>query len=973
MRYLLLLSLACPLLAGTAALNLSTARTITVPSSAPYTSMGTEVVTFGLISSSAPGSNTQFLNWHDCLRLSHYTDNTLHLFDSCDGDGSRQAVADLAKVTTTGNYYIVQLQRNQAASTIAVQVWSADRTDYTRGYETFTGSWGTDASGTLTLGATSYGGKVTWVRWSSTGVEDQEWLYPAEYGTSNVDYWDFRDSTLAGNVFTWSGTGSYGTLAATNPTCIAAQNYTRQATATVGTAFTFDPFAAALNGTSTLTYSWSRLSGPNTPTLSSSSALAPSLTGHVSTVAAKQSYRYRLTVTDSEARTATCDVELGAVALDSYGNSDPNDWPSGWYALLGPVPAGDTPSSYFNHNERAILWNQAQLLADSANLPARGSSISCGTLTVTQQYPVKMSCTNSVTGGFNLCPAMDPSGCVAGTPVQFLFAAWTTEDGAGTGNYLCDVETIISATAWQCRNYNFPSLIGSSFPLTMGALYNRKAESGLFTWSLWSSDSNSINYYDGAAAHYRYFAATGLDTYLTSARTLAENFYNYTLDHGSNVSIRPRALNWKGVAIWAKDTSHNIWDALAFQTDYALTAYGADSSYIGGRIDREVGSYVGDIATAAQLHPTQSAHFCTMLQAQSDVFTTTGVWTMVDSDHGIPIENTGRDNPGLIYAINYARPGNSMWRFGWNTEGMRDMEYALRNACSDSTRADAILNLIRVSANIMWTDGIYNDPGHTAQVYGDNNYGNIPQLGVAGTGTISGTAGATTITTSADLRATDACDGTHFIAPSGEPSRGAWVAYPIASCTATTATIAGGRTVTTSFPSDTFQVTPSAERAGAATLNSSLFANTVPYVSGGLGEDLTREIDVIYAYLATKYPASSATWMDRAIQLWVSMAGGSKSGPGTWGLCDGPDGYTCSNVQTDWRGPYPYNCATDARPPCYNGDTYNLAWKNPNEALGELGGRSFWGWANTLSASPAPTPSTTITGTLSISGTVSIQ
>jgi hypothetical protein len=102
---------------------------------------------------------------------------------------------------------------------------------------------------------------------------------------------------------------------------------------------------------------------------------------------------------------------------------------------------------------------------------------------------------------------------------------------------------------------------------------------GIWIWSS-SGYGEGSNYYDAVAGFYSLYYRTGLDDYLTAARTLADRFWKYRLDSGLKCrygspypdecgsSTSPRVQSTLGMVLRALDGRPDMWPGLENTFDY---------------------------------------------------------------------------------------------------------------------------------------------------------------------------------------------------------------------------------------------------------------------------------------------------------------------------------------------------------------------------------------------------------------------
>ena len=97
----------------------------------------------------------------------------------------------------------------------------------------------------------------------------------------------------------------------------------------------------------------------------------------------------------------------------------------------------------------------------------------------------------------------------------------------------------------------------------------------------WVYNNTPGNYYDNVMAAYNLYYRTGIDTYLTWARTLAQRWWECSkIDKGQSwetsiagfFASEPRSVAFAGLVLWYLDTGTDIWPG-ANQIVQTITGY----------------------------------------------------------------------------------------------------------------------------------------------------------------------------------------------------------------------------------------------------------------------------------------------------------------------------------------------------------------------------------------------------------------
>ena len=398
----------------------------------------------------------------------------------------------------------------------------------------------------------------------------------------------------------------FATLCFCAPVC----NPGAQQTFTNDAAMSLD--GSGSSGTGALSFAWSQLSGPTTPSFSSASVSKPTLSGPMSF----GSYVFQLIVTDNTG-SSTCTVKDGYVLSDSNGvvltrNSTVD-------ALLGPmIRYGANPWPWEDDRHKAAAdFNNLHLSDWYSAFWARTQGP--GTVSLTSGSATVTGSGTDFTTRFCQGPGSPTVPLQAGgTAVSLLL--WypnSSVEGYGlrsTQVASCTSDTVLTlAEVWpndvsDCHaggcNYSYDdNTVGTiSAPLGQVWLYPEKAGS---------------NYYDAVDAFYALYYRSGIDDYLTAARTLADRDWKYRLDSGmacrfggvpvgdrcgAGIDFRTWSLN--GMFLRASDSRPDMWSGLEHMLSYTVSCITVDDVHWGVYDIREQAYELAVLSYGSLFDPT---------------------------------------------------------------------------------------------------------------------------------------------------------------------------------------------------------------------------------------------------------------------------------------------------------------------------------------------------------------------------------
>ncbi len=451
---------------------------------------------------------------------------------------------------------IVRAQRDTVANVLSVQVWNASGSG-----QPITGSLPFVAAGTpalptqMVIGDTETNGILDYVRWFSTTV-------PAgtnPFLTSPGDLADFEfegnmaDNSAQNLALTPNIAVSYSNSLTYPP--LASQGAQRVFRA--GAPATLDSSqSAALNGSPALTYQWSQVSGPTQLQFSSAAAASPTITGLVF-----GSYQIQLTVTDSSGQSGSNVLKYGSVFTNSQDVVIP---PQGHVtSILGPMlRLGANPWPYFDSSNQAMANFFGSL--QSSDYLDIWNSAQPGTVTLTNG-------STAVTGSGTTFQSTFCGGGTVGYNNATLIVGYPVPNSPGQfGRAPYSVASCQSDTALTLQQPYGVSPSASN--LNFSAMDNNAI-------GTWIGGSSNANYYDNVMAFYSLYYRSGIDDYLTYARTLADRWYTMPwFDQGraalnGSTTLFPRLQSITGLVLRALDGHPEYWSGieqyLAFDYSFA--------------------------------------------------------------------------------------------------------------------------------------------------------------------------------------------------------------------------------------------------------------------------------------------------------------------------------------------------------------------------------------------------------------------
>ncbi|HXJ41521.1 MAG TPA: hypothetical protein VNH18_19740 [Bryobacteraceae bacterium] len=414
-------------------------------------------------------------------------------------------------------------------------------------------------AGSGTFGGPGLTAQIAWLKWSA-GIVPPGSAPSAEYAAADLADWRFEGNLQnlgsAGYAVSIDSAPGYSNTPVFAPVCRAGARQTFRA----GFSSHLDSNGSyALDGGSSLAYSWQQLSGPSTIIWSNALASQPSITGLIF-----GSYALQLTVTDSSGQSTACSTKIGAVASDQNGTVIVGN--PAVDTLLGPlVRYGANPWPWYDDR------NAAAAALQTTNLDAYYNDYwnvaGPGTITVSAS-------STRVTGvGTTFTSTFCTGGSVprSGASVIVWYPTNNPLNATETGRRLMGVASCESDTQLTLQAAWFSDTPAGSF------LNYTEQDSGNLT--MWSYNAAPANYYDNVMAFYSLYYRTGIDDYLIAARKLADRFWTspqvdrgaaFTLN-GSGTMWPARSASMLGMVLRALDGRPEMWSGLHKVWDFYKT------------------------------------------------------------------------------------------------------------------------------------------------------------------------------------------------------------------------------------------------------------------------------------------------------------------------------------------------------------------------------------------------------------------
>lgn len=813
--------------------------------------------------------------------------------------------------------FIVRFQRDPANTRYTAEVWNADGTNYLSGTNSRSPMNATTLSSeSLEIGDT-YGGNISaslaYMRVYSTLVALG--TRPSTTADGDLADWELEDNgnDASGNGINMStvhGSLSYADTPIVNPHANAGSTQV----ITKGTTLSLDGSSSFTNNQgASLTYAWTQQSGPVTGSIVSASSATTDVTG----LTDFGTYVFRLTVSDGVGTDQYADVTVGAVTVDSHNVTQ--DMSARMREMIGPVTKwGTTAWSWYDIAEMA----NGDVLGAGLVLPASGGTALSGTVTLSP---------------CNGCPSEVNPVTVTGSGTTFtsdftvgdyIWIWWDPpSEAAGSGRAWFTVVTITDDTHMILSNYYHRLPLGTY----SGVQYSKPTAADLQGWGHGYPGTNNWNFYDNVLAFYRLYYRTGIDTYRTYARNLADAWWQYSLDYGYEDNFLWIFKSLLGMMVRAEDGgSASMWPGLATYLE-AKTTFNALSAPVaqGYSIDaRERGYEMEFDAMLAMMSPDSGVRstMCGYVTKGVNYLFAPAQW-----DDGGWYNDTYAANAGYPYA----GPGSFPWHMGVSANGLAMAVEAMGPSyCNDATTRATALATLKKALDYIYTigrDSVARGEYYSTNFYANGQPGTYPDGATTETGTVSGSSGGTAITGSGtSFNTRYLCNGTDYIAIDSLRK-----VYLVASCADATHLTISGATLSADVTTSTFQRAP----AMPSSCNSS-----ASYCEGTGDRALINTLTAAFGhyYALTGDP----TYKTRGDEFFSAAYGGTGDGPGGTAAPAGPD--ADGTIAQNYIDALP-SCSVSA-PPCggYGLSTYNVYGKGFGQGSGTGGASSYLGFRETL-------------------------
>jgi hypothetical protein len=477
------------------------------------------------------------------------------------------------------------------------------------------------------------GFSLAWLKWWSTTVQPGT---PFETETTAADIADWRfegnsstqwtnQATGGGSLPVLGGTSS-GTIGFTGsrveaPICIIAQQ-----TFSTGSAGTLQNYSFPLN-TGSLTYAWSQTTGTPALNFSSTTAATPAVSGGLSYFTSNGantgSYTLQLTVTDSSSVSTSCTMKDGFVTADPSGIVQTGN--AKIDSIIGPQAVlYANPWKWADDRQVAEAALQTAGLASFYN-GAGGTATTpwnvAGPGTITLVNGSASVIGSSTTFLSSFC------GGVAGSSSDYIVIWYPSAailGGTGRRNMgltCVDNTHVTLGSAWDAALT--PACTGGGCSGIQYAIVPQT------TYNNWNDNQDPANFYDAALSLYSLYFRSGIDSYLTTARAFADNFWQERLDSGNNFiygesrNTFPRNMSVLGMALRAIEGRPDMWAGLEQISNFQINSVYAGSGGFGsgstpwvqignaqGGDPREEGYAMMQIAAVAAFDPTVTIVSC---------------------------------------------------------------------------------------------------------------------------------------------------------------------------------------------------------------------------------------------------------------------------------------------------------------------------------------------------------------------------
>ncbi len=477
-------------------------------------------------------------------------------------------------------------------------------------------------------------------------------------------------------------------------------------------------------GSEALYYTWTLVSGPSNGNFSDPTKAATHFFASV-----PGTYVLQLAATGKQGKSGSRKIKLGAVPVGADGLVQVPD--PAISRVLGPLSiSGSSPWPWYDAAERA----DAEVLIPYQTVYPAASIRLTGAVTA------------AVTKGNIYVPPT-----VSGTGTRFtaelkpgdgIALPWRTPDGLD-GEWRATVSAIADDTHLSVDRAGNPH----PFPFSNVAAH-RVVRSQYAFWGDNQSVSSNWNYYDNVLALYRLYYRTGIDDYRDAARTLADGWYHYAIDHGYSI-LYPRNAALQGLLVRALDGRPEYWKGILYYMNYPI---GWSEQFLqtsplpaNSKIEpRETGYMLRWGALIAEVSPDPAvrAQWCTGIANA-----VTNVWPFAQDDAGNFEEDVYNENPSYPYKSHNGRYGSSPWRSTIALLGLQQAYDALHNA-STCNNPSAAAKALAVSTRFADYVHDYGTGSNGGQLYsaGYETRGQDPLAARGFNNSLPNTAGTLTLT-----------------------------------------------------------------------------------------------------------------------------------------------------------------------------------------------------------------------------------
>jgi hypothetical protein len=540
-------------------------------------------------------------------------------------------------------------------------------------------------------------------------------------------------------------------------------------------------------------------------------------------------------------------------------------------------------------------------------------------------------------------------------PGDRIWLEWDADgNGTNSGRYVTTVASVLDDTHFTTGGDAGYWRISTNLSASMTVQEAGSPDSN----PLWNNNTQlyNLNYYEAILGVIRLAEATNLSTYINEAQAACNNWWQYAVDHGYNLTGVPRNAGWQSLAACASKFGNSWWDGIASNLEFDLLTTFAGlggSDRFATPVNRDNGSDIREAtyetrATAilTRVYPSHTSNpsatrtkWCSYLANQINNY-----WLdpWVGSSGRYTLTNSGQDaywqENLLVNHIAFPAAGNppgpnSSTVFGtspWRDSGLGTIalteaykSFSSSPDCNNPSLATSAQNAAQLTTAFMWDygraadGGLYYNVEYLSQQGSDNAVfgGAVHNLADKYSEGFVTVTGGTSVATSSGAggfftRRFAPCSGTSSIAINGN-------SYVVLSCTDDNHLTLASAAPNGTFPyhnTASIQVTNgSATVIGMGTGFLNAFApcdgTTYMGILGATSVDnsvyrVTACADDTHLTLNTPWAGASQTSQnDFAVSLatppaWWLAAHGSCS-PSISTHCE-PDGFSDKNLAHDW-------------------------------------------------------------------------